>query len=30
MNSASISDVLEATDNEPPYLVTDQSKKQDV
>ena len=30
MNHASITDVLEATDNEPPYLVTDQSKKQDV
>ena len=29
MNSASISDVLEADDKEPPYLVVEQSKKQD-
>jgi hypothetical protein len=30
MNSASISDVLEANDTEPPYFVAEQSKKQDV
>ena len=30
MNSASISDVLEADDKEPPYFVAGQSKKQDV
>ena len=29
MNNASITDVLEATDNEAPYLVKEQSKKQD-
>ena len=29
INSASITDVLEAEDKEPPYLVKDQSKKQD-
>lgn len=29
MNSVSITDVLEADDKEPPYLVKDQSKKQD-
>ena len=29
MNNASITDVIEAEDNEPPYLVNDQSKKQD-
>jgi hypothetical protein len=28
MNSASITDVLEADDKEPPYLVKEQSKKQ--
>jgi hypothetical protein len=28
MNSASITDVLEAEDKEPPYLVKEQSKKQ--
>ena len=30
MNSASITDVLEWNDNEPPYLVTQQSKKQEI
>ena len=30
MNSDSITDVLEASDNEPPYLVTQQSKKQEI
>lgn len=29
INSASITDVLESTDEEPPYLVTEQSKKQE-
>jgi hypothetical protein len=29
MNNASITDVLEADDKEPPYLVKEQSKKQD-
>jgi hypothetical protein len=29
MNSASITDVLEAADKEPPYLVKEQSRKQD-
>jgi hypothetical protein len=28
MNNTSISDVLEADDKEPPYLVKEQSKKQ--
>ena len=28
MNNASITDVLEADDKEPPYLVAEQSKKQ--
>jgi hypothetical protein len=30
MNSASITDVLESADNEPPYLVTQQTKKQEI
>jgi hypothetical protein len=29
MNTASITDVLEADDKEPPYLAKEQSKKQD-
>jgi hypothetical protein len=29
MNSASISDVLESDDKEPPFFVAEQSKKQD-
>jgi hypothetical protein len=29
MNNASIVDVLQLEDNEPPYLVSDQIKKQD-
>jgi hypothetical protein len=28
MNNASITDVLELNDTEPPYLVTEQSKKE--